>query len=225
MELKVSGRYNDVTGRAELSVARPDGSVSARGVADAYLRHIADQGLARAYLRGERADVVDLLIVDPRFRLCSYGLDMERPAARFPPLDAETRVATIDDSETIAHVINASYHRSPNSRVPAAWVREDMFEAGWHNVLFPARGDPVAYGCAIADDEAGTVNWVCVAPAAQGRGYGRLVLDVLLHWLGETSVDRFVLGVEEWNSVPVRMYEKSGFIARPKRHAFATFDS
>ncbi len=57
----------------------------------------------------------------------------------------------------------------------------------------------------------GEVYVVGVAPRAQGRGYGRVLLDAGLAHLASTGADHVVLYVDMAEPVAVRMYESAGF--------------
>ena len=51
-----------------------------------------------------------------------------------------------------------------------------------------------------------------IAPGAQGRGLGRLLLDAGLRHLRTTGADQVMLYVDEDNDSAVRLYERSGFV-------------
>lgn len=57
----------------------------------------------------------------------------------------------------------------------------------------------------------GEVYVIGVAPRAQGRGYGRVLLDAGLAHLASTGADHVVLYVDMAEPVAVRMYESAGF--------------
>ncbi|MCA0295890.1 MAG: mycothiol synthase, partial [Actinobacteria bacterium] len=57
----------------------------------------------------------------------------------------------------------------------------------------------------------GEVYVIGVAPRAQGRGYGRVLLEAGLDHLARTGADRVVLYVDMSEPVAVRMYESAGF--------------
>jgi mycothiol synthase len=60
-------------------------------------------------------------------------------------------------------------------------------------------------------DGTGEVYVIGVAPRAQGRGYGRVLLQAGLSHLARAGADRVVLYVDMAEPVAVRMYESAGF--------------
>jgi mycothiol synthase len=61
------------------------------------------------------------------------------------------------------------------------------------------------------DAHTGEVYVIGVAPRAQGRGYGRVLLNAGLAHLRETGADHVLLYVDMAEPVAVRMYESAGF--------------
>ena len=62
-----------------------------------------------------------------------------------------------------------------------------------------------------ADPGTGEVYVMAVAPRAQGKGYGRVLLQAGLAHLRETAAHRVVLYVDSAEEVAVRMYDSAGF--------------
>ncbi len=60
-------------------------------------------------------------------------------------------------------------------------------------------------------DDTGEVYVIGVAPRAQGRGYGKVLLQAGLAHLAERGADRVLLYVDMAEPVAVRMYESAGF--------------
>lgn len=61
------------------------------------------------------------------------------------------------------------------------------------------------------DRRTGEVYVIGVAPRAQGRGYGRVLLEAGLAHLHQTATERVLLYVDSAERVAVRMYESAGF--------------
>lgn len=65
-------------------------------------------------------------------------------------------------------------------------------------------------GLAVTGTEA-DVQTIAVAPAAQGRGLGRVLLDALVAQAGEQGATTLLLEVRADNPAAIRLYERTGF--------------
>lgn len=90
-------------------------------------------------------------------------------------------------------------------------MAEPWFDPG--DLLLGFDGDGLAgfHWTKPLDATTGEVYVVGVSPRAQGRGYGRALLDAGLRHLAATGRARAVLYVDKAESVAVQMYEKVGF--------------
>ncbi len=80
--------------------------------------------------------------------------------------------------------------------------------------------DVVAYGIlSIAAGEAHVMN-VCVAPAYQGHGFGRQMLEHLMRVARQNRADMILLEVRPSNQAAIRLYHRLGFneIGRRKNY-------
>lgn len=68
-------------------------------------------------------------------------------------------------------------------------------------------------------DEGSIIN-IAVAPACQGRGYGRRALAHALVLMGESGVSRCLLEVRESNHAARALYESEGFTLDGRRPAY-----
>ena len=93
------------------------------------------------------------------------------------------------------------------------WLSEDNSEI----LVIEAEGDLVGYSCVQLygfDSEKGTVVWIqalAIAPAYQGRGFGRVLLLYGLRWGQEGGAQRSFLAVDKRNRIARKIYESVGF--------------
>lgn len=83
------------------------------------------------------------------------------------------------------------------------------------------RGDEVvAYGIlSIAAGEAHVMN-ICVAPAYQGRGFGRQMLEHLMQVARKNRADMILLEVRPSNRAAIGLYHRLGFNEIGRRKAY-----
>ncbi|MBO2674085.1 ribosomal protein S18-alanine N-acetyltransferase [Shewanella algae] len=65
--------------------------------------------------------------------------------------------------------------------------------------------------------EEATLMNICIAPAAQGRGLGRQLLQAAIELLKETGVERLLLEVRVGNAAAIALYRRLGFIETGSR--------
>ncbi|WP_459192299.1 GNAT family N-acetyltransferase [Halosimplex sp. J119] len=86
----------------------------------------------------------------------------------------------------------------------------------------PATNDgpatPVGYALAVTDgdDEAGYLAELAVAPDAQGRGHGSVLVDELVERLGESGLEELRVTVREVDERAREFYRERGFERRDR---------
>lgn len=97
---------------------------------------------------------------------------------------------------------------------PHPWTRgnfEDSLRAGYHAEMLVAGDDLVGYYVAMKGvDEVHLLN-ITVAPALQGQGWGRALLDALATWSRGQGAQWLWLEVRVSNDPAQRLYERYGF--------------
>ncbi|MGV8907703.1 MAG: mycothiol synthase [Propionicimonas sp.] len=93
----------------------------------------------------------------------------------------------------------------------AARLAEEWFDHAGLILGFDAEGLAGFHWTKRVDAGTGEVYVMAVAPRAQGRGYGRVLLQAGLAHLHETATQRVLLYVDSAEGVAVRMYESAGF--------------
>lgn len=129
---------------------------------------------------------------------------------------------TPDDVPAVAE-IEASQHQTPWR----AASFEDALRCGWHTRLLriSSAADAAVLGYFVsmtaADDE--ELLTLTVAPDAEGRGYGRLLLDTLLYEAALRGAQRLLLEVRQSNQRAIRLYESAGFtMSGMRKHYYLT---
>jgi len=124
-----------------------------------------------------------------------------------PSIAAEFRPMRPVDVEAVA-AIEARAYEFPWS----PGIFRDCLRAGYECwVLGAATQGPVGYGVlSVAAGEAHILN-VCVAPEAQGRGYGRRLLHRLVDLARWHRAERVFLEVRPSNAKAIVLYERTGF--------------
>ncbi|MDG2525665.1 ribosomal protein S18-alanine N-acetyltransferase [Stenotrophomonas sp. HITSZ_GD] len=97
---------------------------------------------------------------------------------------------------------------------PFPWTRgifRDCLQAGYPGRVMEQAGVLVGYGMlSIAADEAHILN-VCVDPAQQSRGHGRVLLRALVRVARERGARRVFLEVRPSNTPAIALYHSEGF--------------
>jgi len=90
-------------------------------------------------------------------------------------------------------------------------IFNDCIRVGYNCWVYTEEDKIQSYGLvSIAANEAHILN-LCVAPAAQGQGLGKLMLHKLIHLAEERLSDSIFLEVRESNVVALNLYEQEGF--------------
>lgn len=139
--------------------------------------------------------------------------------------DAAVRSATPDDVDDIVDVLAAAYAGTPD----AGWDRarfEEHAAQDWFRFedLLVAPGDDGGllgiHWTKRRGDGVGEVYNLAVAPAGQGRGLGRQLLDAGLAHLRDVGCSDVLLWVDLANEAAVRLYTTAGFTGRWEDIAF-----
>ncbi len=104
------------------------------------------------------------------------------------------------------------------------WTRGNFIDsiAADHvcRLLCDSRGNLLGYFVAMPGvDEVHLLN-LSVAPAEQGRGHGRALLDALLQICEDRGADELWLEVRTSNERALRMYRRFGFVTRGVRKRY-----
>ena len=157
--------------------------------------------------------------VDRRLAVLGRPLDDVATAA------AGIRSATPDDLDDVVAVLAAAYAGTPDG----GWDRDRFDEHAaqdWfriEDVLVaeaPAGGLHGVHWTKRRGDGVGEVYNLAVAPAGQGSGLGRRLLDAGLAHLHEVGCDDVLLWVDLANEAAIRLYTTAGFTARWEDIAF-----
>jgi mycothiol synthase len=106
----------------------------------------------------------------------------------------------------------------------AARLAEEWFDPDGLILGFDAEGLAGFHWTKRVDAGTGEVYVMAVAPRAQGRGYGRVLLRAGLAYLHETGTRRVLLYVDSAEGVAVRMYESAGFTVARRDVLYAPKD-
>lgn len=169
-------------------------------------------------------------------------LNLRRPLADLDPapsapdgVTVRTYAGPADDTALLA-VNNAAFAWHPEQ---GGWGPEQIAERTGADWFDPA-GLFLAIGSGSGSDEAdgrllgfhwtkvadpatglGEVYVVAVAPEGQGRGLGRLLTSVGLHYLADRKLDTVELYVEGDNAAALHTYTKLGFSEHERHVAYA----
>ena len=142
------------------------------------------------------------------------GDDLDVPP---PPDGVDIRPFTVGDDEDAWTAVNAAAFASHPEQ--GSWTRADL-EAREHEEWFDPSGFLMAWRdtellgfhwTKIHPDGAGEVYVLAVAPAAQGLGLGKVLLQQGLASLRDRGCDEVLLYVDGDNTGAMRLYERSGF--------------
>ena len=145
---------------------------------------------------------------------------MERPLAGVEPPtvpDGLTLRGYRDaDAEDLLAVNAAAFAHHPeqgalDANGLAARTAEPWFDPAGLILGFDEAGLAGFHWTKRAEPGTGEVYVIGVAPRAQGRGYGKVLLQAGLAHLQRAGADRVVLYVDMAEPVAVRMYESAGF--------------
>jgi mycothiol synthase len=120
-----------------------------------------------------------------------------------------------DATELLAVNAAAFAHHREQGALDAAGLAQRMAEQ-WFDpdgLIVAADADGIVgfHWTKVADVSAGEVYVVAVAPRAQHRGYGKLLLEAGLSHLADKGLPTVELYVDTAEEIAVRMYERAGF--------------
>ncbi|GAB6046928.1 ribosomal protein S18-alanine N-acetyltransferase [Methyloparacoccus murrellii] len=149
-------------------------------------------------------------LLDRARRWLRYDAETEFYYKHFPSLveNAELILRPMVRSDiTLLAAIEASAYEFP-------WELETFrscFKIGYHCWVGERAREVVCYGIStIGAGESHVLN-VCVAPAWQGQGYGRIVLQKLIDEAARLRADSMFLEVRPSNPNAIRLYRSLGF--------------
>ena len=99
---------------------------------------------------------------------------------------------------------------------PSAWTPETFWaelahpETRWYIAAVEA-GEVLGYAGLLCPGPEADVQTIAVAPSAQGRGVGSLLLDALLTRAKEQRATAVLLEVRADNEAAIRLYQRRGF--------------
>jgi GNAT superfamily N-acetyltransferase len=210
------------TANIEAVAAWSDGVSLARLVEDGLAR-LAAAGYALVSCRRPEADRTTLAALQAAgFRLVESLLTLARPLDRdIPAMPAWVDHASPADAEGCARVGGAAFRYDrfhcdaaiDGKRADAlksAWARNSA--CGRADTMFVTReGEAITgFNACLLRGETAIVDLIGVAPAHQGRGLGRALMQAALaHYAG--SAKRMVVGTQSCNVGSLALYQSLGF--------------
>lgn len=157
-----------------------------------------------------------------------------RPWSRMPrnasPLPAmEIRLAHADEYDRVADILTDAYAPSGLRVGDAYWghLRDVSKRAATAEVWVAAQG-PTVLGTVtwpppgspereVAADGEAEFRMLGVAPAAQGQGIGRALVEAVVRRARSDGFRRVVLSTAPWSTAAHHLYERFGFVRVPER--------
>jgi len=148
-------------------------------------------------------------------------LKMTRPLAALPqadiPPDLVLRTFTATDADELLALNAAAFTHHPeqgqlDQAGLAARLAEPWFDPAGLILAFDANGMVGFHWTKQVDAHTGEVYVIAVAPRAQGRGYGKVLLAAGMSHLATQGLPTVVLYVDTADQTAVRMYERAGFV-------------
>jgi len=151
----------------------------------------------------------------PLRRLAMMSRPLAGVAAPTPPDGLQLRgFRTGDATELLAVNAAAFAHHREQGGLDASGLAtrlaEPWFDADGLILGFDDAG-LAGFHWTKAEDGIGEVYVVAVAPRAQGRGYGKVLLEAGMSHLATKGLPTVVLYVDTAEEIAVRMYERAGF--------------
>ncbi len=140
-------------------------------------------------------------------------------SAVLKPLEFSFRPMTHDDLESIVRIERAAY--------PYPWTLgnfRDCLEAGYSCWTAELDGEIAGYWIMMLAVGEGHILNCCVAPAWQGRGFGRQMMEHLIATARSHGAQFIFLEVRPSNTPAVRLYQRLGFSALALRKGYYPSD-
>ena len=172
--------------------------------------------------RVAEADRVVLQVLqDAGFAVIECLLTLGRPIGAAGAMPEGIALASADDAGACAEIAGRAFacdrfHGDPAiadqaaDRLKAAWARNDC--AGRADATMVARdgGRIVGFNACLLSDARAVIDLIAVAPDAQGRGWGRkLVEGALVHHASKATEMR--VGTQSRNLASLALYQACGF--------------
>jgi mycothiol synthase len=153
------------------------------------------------------------LVAERRLLMMSRSLHAVESTTANPDLDIRSFTPT--DAEaflTVNAAAFAEHHEQGrlDEAALAARIAEDWFDPDGFLLGFDDHG-LAGFHWTKADDGVGEVYVIGVAPRAQGRGYGKALLEAGISHLAAKGLPTVLLFVDAADQIAVRMYERAGF--------------
>ncbi|MBI3886794.1 MAG: GNAT family N-acetyltransferase [Opitutae bacterium] len=160
------------------------------------------------------------------FQFVDVRLDLSLSLGNRPALPAagpSIRPAQPDDIPPLAALARHSHRDSrffkdpgfPSSQAEelyAEWIRRDYRQ---HTVLTAGGGLPAAPSgyvtCQVSGGQRGRIGLIAVAPAQQGRGLGRALVNAALQWFHSAKCTEVRVATQASNVAAQRLYQAAGF--------------
>jgi GNAT superfamily N-acetyltransferase len=191
-----------------------------------------EPGLQPAFIQ-TKVDIAALRRVEDLVRigymLVETGIVLARALGNAPLPPKAIRFAEARDEPAVRQIAGLAFHCSRfhadplianevANRIKADWAG-NFFQGsrGTHMVVAEEGGRVAGFLLLIAKGSDLVIDLVGVAPGAQGRGFGRRMIDFAAAHIREPR--RFVVGTQLCNTRSLTYYAKSGFLIESARHS------
>ncbi len=126
--------------------------------------------------------------------------------ALLKPLEMDFRPMRAADLDAVIKIERAAY--------PYPWILtnfRDCLESGYSSWVAEIEGEPAGYWIMMLAVGEGHILNCCVAPAWQGRGFGRSLMRHLIDTARQHATEALYLEVRPSNTRAVTLYERLGF--------------
>ena len=123
------------------------------------------------------------------------------------------------DLEQVVRIERAAY--------PYPWSRgnfRDCLQAGYSCWVAEIGGELVGYAILLVAAGEGHVLNCCIAPIWQGRGYGRMLMDLVIETARGHGAESLYLEVRPSNTAALRLYQRLGFVGIALRRGYYPAD-
>ena len=126
--------------------------------------------------------------------------------ALLKPLEMEFRPMRLDDLDRLIKIERAAY--------PYPWTLgnfRDCLDSGYSTWVGEIEGELAGYWVMMLVVDEGHILNCCVAPAWQGRGFGRSLVEHLIDTARNHLTEALYLEVRPSNTPAVNLYQRLGF--------------